>query len=147
MLHLNIISIVIRCEKFKEYSLESIYDPIKQLFPQLTDRLTSAAILLQFRAHDQSNPRFEEIYAETKKTSKELVEYGYQYDSILCGHIERLVIAWNFVANTNTTRFQLAKNLRVRSDCHQATKLIACIRKCEIIVRSVHRIHHFHTNG
>ncbi|CAF1456534.1 unnamed protein product, partial [Adineta ricciae] len=39
------------------------------------------------------------------------------------------------------------KNLRVCGDCHRATKLIAAIRQCEIIVRDANRIHHFHKNG
>jgi hypothetical protein len=29
----------------------------------------------------------------------------------------------------------------------RATKLIAAIRQCEIIVRDANRIHHFYTNG
>jgi hypothetical protein len=29
----------------------------------------------------------------------------------------------------------------------RATKLIAAIRQCEIIVRDANRIHHFHKNG
>ncbi|UJR34389.1 hypothetical protein I4U23_021797 [Adineta vaga] len=118
--------------------------------------------LYQFRAHDQSHPRSDEIYAEIKKMSQELIEHGHQYDSswitrslnetetvesVLCGHSERLAIAWNFVANPNVSQIQLTKNLRVCGDCHRATKLIAAIRQCEIIVRDANRIHHFYTNG
>ncbi|CAF3518869.1 unnamed protein product [Adineta steineri] len=182
---------------------KQIYDRMEQLFPQLTDRLTSAAILLanvygsigefdnvsdirtqlnqsgtkktigltstavnkqfyEFRAHDRSHPRTEEIHAEIKKISKELIDYGYRYDSswitrtlnedetdetVLWGHSERLAIAWNFVANPNTKRIQMKTNLRICGDCHLAIKLIALIRKCEIIIRDANRIHHFHANG
>lgn len=64
--------------------------------------------------------------------SNELVQYGHRYDSswitrplnddetvesVLCGHSERLAIAWNFVANPETKFIQLAKNLRVCGDC------------------------------
>ncbi|CAF3153144.1 unnamed protein product, partial [Rotaria sp. Silwood2] len=182
---------------------QKVYDRMKKLFPDLTNSLTSAAILLanvygssgdidkasdiqtqlyksgakkkvglsctvtngqvyEFRAHDQSHPRSSEIYAEVEKMSKELIEHGHEYDSswitrplnknetiasVLCGHSEKLAIAWNFVANPNTSQIQLTKNLRVCGDCHRATKLIAAIRQCEIIVRDANRIHHFYTNG
>ncbi len=132
----------------------------------------------RFRAHDQSHPRSDEIYAEAEKISKELIEHGHIYDSssitrplnqdetiasVLCGHSERLAIAWGFVANPNARRLQLTKNLRVCGDCRmssskfffsyffflidRATKLIASIRQCEIIVRDANRIHHFYKNG
>ncbi|CAM4816940.1 unnamed protein product [Rotaria magnacalcarata] len=67
--------------------------------------------LFKFRAHDQSHPQSSEIYAEAEKISNELIEHGHQYDSswitrplkqdetvasVLCGHSERLAIAWNF---------------------------------------------------
>ncbi|CAF4050201.1 unnamed protein product [Rotaria magnacalcarata] len=118
--------------------------------------------LYEFRAHDQTHPRSSEIYAEMEKISKELIEHGHQYDSswvtrpldhdetiasVLCGHSEKLAIAWNFVANPTTSRIQVTKNLRVCGDCHRATKLIAAIRQCEIVVRDANRIHHFYTNG
>ncbi|CAF4242007.1 unnamed protein product, partial [Adineta steineri] len=116
----------------------------------------------EFRAHDRSHPQSTEIYAEIKNISKQLIEHGHQYDSswitreinddetvesVLCGHSERLAIAWNFVQNPNATRIRVAKNLRVCGDCHRAIKLIAAIRQCKIIVRDANRIHHFSTNG
>ncbi|CAF1535787.1 unnamed protein product, partial [Adineta ricciae] len=42
---------------------------------------------------------------------------------------------------------QITKNLRVCGDCHQATKLIAAIRRCHIVVRDANRIHHFDPDG
>ncbi len=90
-------------------------------------------ILFQrFRAHDQSHPRSQEIYAEAEKISKQLIQHGHKYDSswvtralnedetiasVLCGHSERLAIAWGFVANPDARRLQLTKNLRVCGDC------------------------------
>ncbi|CAF2852964.1 unnamed protein product [Rotaria sp. Silwood2] len=185
------------------YLSQKVYDRIKKLFPESTNPLISAAILLantyassgdvdkasdiriqlykssakrkigiswtvvnekyyEFRAHDQSHPRSREIYAELEKMSKELIAHGHQFDSswitrpindnetivsVLCGHSEKLAIAWNFVENPNTSRIQVAKNLRVCGDCHRATKLIAAIRQCEIIVRDANRIHHFYKSG
>ncbi|CAF1310395.1 unnamed protein product [Adineta steineri] len=118
--------------------------------------------IVQFKAHDQSHPQSKEIYTELKQISAELIEYGHKYDStwitrplqknetvesVLCGHSERLAIAFNFVARSNPSMIQITKNLRVCGDCHEATKLIAKIRKCEIIVRDASCIHHFYTNG
>ncbi|CAF1456564.1 unnamed protein product [Adineta ricciae] len=118
--------------------------------------------IYEFRAHDRSHPRSDEIYREVQKLSKELVAHGHEYDSswitramgedesvesVLCGHSERLAMAWNFLANPHAKRIQITKNLRVCGDCHRATKLIAAIRQCEIIVRDANRIHHFHKNG
>ncbi|CAF1316455.1 unnamed protein product [Rotaria magnacalcarata] len=112
-----------------------------------------------FRAHDRSHPRSNEIYAEGEKISNEIIKYGHQYDSswitrvldedetvesVLCGHSERLAIAWGFVANPNASKLQMVKNLRI---CDRSTKLIAAIRQCEMIVRDANRIHHFYKNG
>ncbi|CAF0890587.1 unnamed protein product [Adineta ricciae] len=118
--------------------------------------------IVEFKAHDRSHPRSKEIYEELNKISSELIAYGHEYDatwitrslredetveSVLCGHSEKLAIALNFVARTNPALIQITENLRVCGDCHNATKLIAKIRKCQIIVRDSNCIHHFHTNG
>ncbi|CAF3520762.1 unnamed protein product [Rotaria socialis] len=101
----------------------------------------------QFRAHDRSHPRSHEIKAELEKIANELIDHGHVFDAILCGHSEKIAIAWNFVVNPHTSKIQVTKNLRVCGDCHRATKLIAAIRQCEIIVSDANRIHHFYTNG
>ncbi|CAF1229480.1 unnamed protein product [Rotaria magnacalcarata] len=118
--------------------------------------------LVQFKAHDRSHRQSQEIYAELDRMSAELIEYGHKYDSswitrpvkedesvesILCSHSEKLAIAFNFIQRPVPSIIQITKNLRICGDCHQATKLIAKIRKCEIIVRDANRIHHFYSNG
>ena len=80
----------------------------------------------EFRAHDRSHPRSSEIHAEADHISKQLIEHGHESDrswitrpirsdetieSVLCGHSERLAIAWNFVEDPNTTLIRVAKNL------------------------------------
>ncbi|UJR15099.1 hypothetical protein I4U23_002066 [Adineta vaga] len=163
---------------------EKMYHQMKIIFPQSSDPLVPAAVLLsniycatgdlekasaikndliksgakkrvgltwtdtngeifEFRAHDQSHPRSAEIYIELEKISKELI----QHESVLCGHSEKLAITWNFLANPNTKMIQVTKNLRACGDCHEATKLIAAIRKCHIIVHDANRIHHFGPDG
>ncbi|CAF1029060.1 unnamed protein product [Rotaria magnacalcarata] len=118
--------------------------------------------LVRFQAHDRSHPQSDKIYAELERLSNELREHGHEYDSTwvtrplkteetiesaLCGHSEKLAIAFNFIQYPRPSFIQITKNLRVCGDCHRATKLIAKIRQCEIIVRDANRIHHFHTNG
>ncbi|CAF0915089.1 unnamed protein product [Adineta ricciae] len=118
--------------------------------------------IFQFRAHDRSHAESSEIYAELNELTKELLEHGHQFDqswvtrtigknetvqSILCGHSEKLAIAFHFIRNRKPTRIQITKNLRVCGDCHQTTKLFARIRNCTIIVRDANRIHHFYPNG
>ncbi|CAM4763497.1 unnamed protein product [Rotaria magnacalcarata] len=91
----------------------------------------------QFRAHDVNHPRSKEIYAEAEKISAELVEHGHQHDSswitrplsqdetiatVLCGHSERLAIAWNFVLHPNASQIQITKNLRVCGDCRETIR-------------------------
>ncbi len=66
--------------------------------------------------------------------SNELIKHGHKYDaswitrplnedetvaSVLCGHSERLAIAWNFVENPNVSRIHVSKNLRVCGDCRK----------------------------
>ncbi|CAF1382979.1 unnamed protein product [Rotaria sp. Silwood1] len=118
--------------------------------------------LVGFKAHDRSHHQSDEIYAELNRLSNELKEYGHEYDSswitrpleygetiesVLCGHSEKLAIAFNFIQHPQPSLIQITKNLRVCGDCHSATKLIAKIRQCQIIIHDANRIHHFHTNG
>ena len=91
---------------------------------------------------------------------------GESFESVLCGHSEKLAIAFNLIQRPQPSLIQITKNLRVCGDCRKyyksvfifciivdfifidrATKLIAKIRQCEIVVRDANRIHHFHTNG
>ncbi|CAF4226156.1 unnamed protein product, partial [Adineta steineri] len=115
-----------------------------------------------FKAHDRSHPQSNEIYAELDHLSNQLKENGYEYDSswitrplkdgetyesVFCGHSEKLAIAFNLIQKPQPSLIQITKNLRICGDCHRATKMIAKIRQCTIIVRDANRIHHFHTNG
>ncbi|CAF3771817.1 unnamed protein product [Rotaria sp. Silwood1] len=118
--------------------------------------------IVAFKAHDHSHPRSKEIHAEADLIQRELIEDGYKCDSswvtremqeeetiesVLCGHSERLAIAFNFIQRPIPEFIQITKNLRVCGDCHETTKRIARIREREIIVRDANRIHHFYKNG
>jgi hypothetical protein len=66
--------------------------------------------------------------------SSELIEHGHKYDSswitrplregetiesVLCGHSEKLAIAFNFIQQPVPSIIQIAKNLRVCGDCRK----------------------------
>lgn len=75
-----------------------------------------------------------EIYAELNRLSDELKEHGHEYDStwvtrplkdgetiesVLCGHSEKLAIAFNFIRNRRPSFIQVKENLRVCGDCRK----------------------------
>jgi hypothetical protein len=70
-----------------------------------------------------------------KRLSAELIEYGHSYDSswisrplaedetvesVLCGHSEKLAIAFNFIQRTKPSFIQVTKNLRMCGDCRKS---------------------------
>ena len=61
----------------------------------------------------------------------------------LCGHCERLAIAFGLINTAPGATIRVSKNLRVCADCHNATKVISKIEKRDIIIRDSCQIHHF----
>ncbi|XWS58651.1 hypothetical protein CRYUN_Cryun08bG0052800 [Craigia yunnanensis] len=62
---------------------------------------------------------------------------------MLCGHSERLAIAFGLLNTKPGTPLQIMKNLRVCGDCHTVTKYISMIMQREILVRDANRFHIF----
>ncbi|KAK6162759.1 hypothetical protein DH2020_002600 [Rehmannia glutinosa] len=62
---------------------------------------------------------------------------------MLCGHSERLAIAFGLLHTTPGTPLLVMKNLRVCGDCHTVTKYISKIMCREILVRDANRFHLF----
>ena len=88
--------------------------------------------LQEFRAHDRTHPRSSEIYAELDCVTAELKENGHEFDpscitrplaegetveSVLCGHSEKLAIAFNLIQRPRPTFIEVKKNLRMCVDC------------------------------
>ena len=101
----------------------------------------------QFRAHDRSHPQSVEIYSQLDQLSKELLQHGHEFDSswitrtirpnettqsILCGHGEKLAIAFHFIDNRKPSTIQITTNLRICGDCRKK-KHFNC-------VTSLHRV-------
>nr|XP_043607330.1 pentatricopeptide repeat-containing protein At1g11290, chloroplastic [Erigeron canadensis] len=64
-------------------------------------------------------------------------------EQMVSTHSEKLAIAFGLLNTRPGTTIHIRKNLRVCSDCHNATKFISLVEKREIIVRDLHRFHHF----
>ena len=110
-----------------------------------------------FMVGDQSHPRSKEIYDKLRTLAMEFhdggrvpslesVQHGMsdgEKEDALCGHCEKLAIAFGLIATPKGTTIRVSKNLRVCGDCHNATKIISKIENREIIVRDSYRIHHF----
>ncbi|XP_027159845.1 pentatricopeptide repeat-containing protein At3g03580-like [Coffea eugenioides] len=62
---------------------------------------------------------------------------------MLCGHSERLAIAFGVLNTEPGSPLQIMKNLRVCGDCHTATKYISKILQRVILVRDANRFHLF----
>lgn len=110
-----------------------------------------------FVVGDKVHPRIDDIYAKLKTLNMKMMEEGYQpnLDSVLdsksdkekaealCGHCEKLAIAFGLICTTSGTSIRVAKNLRMCGDCHIATEVISRIEMREIIVTDAYCIHRF----
>ncbi|XAR56196.1 hypothetical protein NMG60_11036578 [Bertholletia excelsa] len=111
----------------------------------------------KFTAGDASHPQSEELHGFLETLSERMRKEGYvpdtscvlhnvdeeQKENLLCGHSERLAIAFGVLNTPPGSTIRVAKNLRVCNDCHLATKFISKIVERDIIVRDVRRFHHF----
>ncbi|KAG4956730.1 hypothetical protein AAZX31_15G149000 [Glycine max] len=114
----------------------------------------------KFLSGDASHPQSKELHEYLETLSQTMRKEGYvpdiscvlhnvddeEKETMLCGHSERLAIAFGLLNTPPGTTIRVAKNLRVCNDCHVATKIISKIMDREIILRDVRRFHHF-ANG
>eukprot|EP01018_Ginkgo_biloba_P006882 Gb_03550 [translate_table: standard] len=110
-----------------------------------------------FIVGDKSHPQLKKIYAMLKSLAGQMEAAGYVPDAkfvlhnvaeqdnefILCGHTEKLAIAFGLITTCPEIPIRINKNLRVCGDCHSATKSISKIVRRTIIVRDADHIHHF----
>ncbi|KAL8217530.1 hypothetical protein R6Q57_020903 [Mikania cordata] len=114
-------------------------------------------VVHEFFSEDTLNPESDKIYAETEKMMKKIKMAGYvpnisdarleaeEYDkeTSVFHHSEKLAIAFGLVKTSVGTPIRISKNLRICTDCHNATKLISKVYNREIVVRDRIRFHHF----
>ncbi|KAF8378974.1 hypothetical protein HHK36_028400 [Tetracentron sinense] len=99
----------------------------------------------------------EEVYRLLERLQNLMAKEGYVVDpkfvlhdvveeekrDMLCGHSERLAIAFGLLNTSPGSPLQIMKNLRVCGDCHTVTKYISKIVQREILVRDANRFHVF----
>lgn len=64
-------------------------------------------------------------------------------EDALCGHAEKLALAYGLLNTPDGTPLLVTKNLRMCGDCHSATQIMSRVEKREIVVRDAHRVHRF----
>lgn len=102
------------------------------------------------------HPQSKRIYAFLETLGDDIKAAGYVPDTnsihdveddvkkqLLNSHSEKLAIAFGLLNTGPGTTIHIRKNLRVCGDCHNATKYISLVTGREIIVRDMHRFHHF----
>ncbi|XP_059628666.1 putative pentatricopeptide repeat-containing protein At3g23330 [Cornus florida] len=106
---------------------------------------------------DRSHLQEAEIYSYLDKLIEELKEIGYSNDAnqvmqdveeeqkevILGFHSEKLAVAYGLISTSCGTHLRVMKNLRICTDCHNFMKYTSQLLNREIVVRDIHRFHHF----
>ncbi|KAJ7546162.1 hypothetical protein O6H91_08G027800 [Diphasiastrum complanatum] len=110
-----------------------------------------------FVVGDATHPQSKEIQAELDRLLGLMKKAGYkpnlsfvlddvedeEKENALCGHSEKLAIAFGLVNTPSGTPIRIKKNLRVCGDCHNTTKIISKIVGRDISVMDANRYHHF----
>jgi pentatricopeptide repeat protein len=117
-----------------------------------------AGVAHLFRMGEKSHPKTSEIYQYLEKLIQKITDVGYvpKTDSVLHEleeeerefalryHGEKLAVAFGLMMTSGcTTPIRIIKNLRICEDCHLAIKYMSAVENREIIVRDMHRFHHF----
>ena len=105
---------------------------VRMYYINLMNYFIDFFIKQKFCAHDRSHPRSKEIYDQLDRIRDQLLEHNHKYDgswitrpladdetiqSILCGHSERIAIAFNLIQQPIPSWIQIVKNLRICGDC------------------------------
>lgn len=108
-------------------------------------------------AGDKSHPQRIQIIEKLNKLSMEMKNSGYfpnfnfvlqdveeqDKEQILCGHSEKLAVAFGLLNTPPGSSLRVIKNLRICGDCHAVIKFISSFEQREIFVRDTNRFHHF----
>ncbi|KAA8540764.1 hypothetical protein F0562_024317 [Nyssa sinensis] len=114
-------------------------------------------VIHEFFAEDNVHPQSEEIYNAIENMMQRIKLAGYMpniaearldaeeddKEASVSHHSEKLAIAFGLIRTSPGTTIRISKNLRVCTDCHNATKMISKVFHREIVVRDRNRFHHF----
>ncbi|KAK9267425.1 hypothetical protein L1049_009851 [Liquidambar formosana] len=110
-----------------------------------------------FVAGDSSHPQAKKIKIIIKKLRMKMKEEGYfpktryalikaddvKKEVALCGHSEKLAMAFGILSLPPGKTIRVTKNLRVCGDCHEMAKFMSKKVRREIVLRDSNRFHHF----
>ncbi|KAF6139862.1 hypothetical protein GIB67_009709 [Kingdonia uniflora] len=111
----------------------------------------------EFFIGDRSHPLTDRIYLMLSELGTRLKLAGYEpktelvvhnvheeeKEDALFTHSKKLAISFGLISTSHGTTIRILKNLRVCTDCHEATKIMSKIVCREIIVRDRSRFHLF----
>lgn len=110
-----------------------------------------------FVAGDSSHPQAKKIESLLKRFRTEMREEGYfpktryalinaddmEKEMALCGHSEKLAMAFGILSLPPGKTVRVTKNLRVCGDCHEMAKFMSKSASREIVLRDSNRFHNF----
>eukprot|EP00250_Pteridium_aquilinum_P010654 c19540_g1_i1 orf=3-1400(+) len=103
-----------------------------------------------FMVGDKSHPKSDIIYAKLRSLRDAIKGRGLLPSSLdeskedsLWGHCEKLAVSFGLISLPEGVTIRVSKNLRICTDCHDATKLISKIEKRSIIIADPYRVHEF----
>ncbi|XP_038722471.1 pentatricopeptide repeat-containing protein DOT4, chloroplastic [Tripterygium wilfordii] len=110
-----------------------------------------------FFAGDSSHPQAKRIESLLKRLRMKMKEEGclpqlryalidadeMEKEVVLCGHSEKLAMAFGLLSLPPGKPIRVTKNLRVCGDCHEMARFISRTRQREIVLRDSNRFHHF----
>lgn len=110
-----------------------------------------------FVAGDRSKPQAKKIELLLNRLRNKMKEDGYfpktryallnaderEKEAALCGHSEKLAMAFGMLNLPPGKTIRVTKNLRICGDCHEMAKFMSKTTKREIILRDSSRFHHF----
>ncbi|XP_028765113.1 pentatricopeptide repeat-containing protein At1g08070, chloroplastic-like [Neltuma alba] len=114
-------------------------------------------VVHEFFSEDNEHSHSKEIYRATEEMIKKIKLAGYKpnisdaridaeeeaKETSVSHHSEKLAIAFGLTNTKPGSTIRISKNLRICTDCHNATKIISKVYKREVIVRDRNRFHHF----
>ncbi|KAJ0911281.1 putative DYW domain-containing protein [Helianthus annuus] len=107
------------------YATASMWDKVTEIRSKMDERGI------------RKTPGYSSVELENEDVEDDLQE------QMVSTHSEKLAIAFGLLNTRPRTTIHIRKNIRVCGDCHNATKYISLVENREIIVRDLHRFHHF----
>ena len=109
-----------------------------------------------FLTDDESHPQINEINAVLQGIYERMKASGFDTaksfsledeevskDDVLCGHSERLAVAFGLINTAPGTSISVTKNQYTCQSCHGILRMISKIVRRDITVRDTNEFHHF----